>query len=511
MKKLFHILFSRLFSVVFLILLQVAILVVGILMLSQHYIYYYVGNVLLSIGIVVWLVSKNSNPSIKLPWAIVILLIPIFGGIFYLLFGSAGVSLNIKKKLHRLLSKTRTYYPQQQDVMAELEATDQYMASECKYIQNVTGAPVYQNTATKYLTPGEAFFDCLVAELEKAERFIFMEYFIVQEGKMWNTLLDVMARKAKAGVEVRMMYDDVGCVSTLPKRYHKKLEEMGIQCTVFNPFRPTLSVSLHNRDHRKITVIDGHTAFTGGVNLADEYINEFEKHGHWKDASLMIKGEAVWNLTMLFLESWNFYCPTDQDYSIYRLPQDKQPLTEANGYVQPFGDHPFDDELVSETTYLNMIYHANQYLYINTPYFIVDNEMVTALLAAAKRGVDVRICTPHVADKWYVHMITQAYYPVLWRAGVKLYEYTPGFIHSKTFVADDRQAIVGTINLDYRSLYHHFECGVLMYQTSAVAEVKDDFLKTLEVCTVVDEQFLQSIPWYKRLVRSIIRLFAPLM
>ena len=339
-----------------------------------------------------------------------------------------------------------------------------------------------------------------------------MEYFIVNEGKMWDTILDIMVEKAASGVEVRMMYDDLGSISTLPGNYKKKLEDLGIKCTIFNPYRARLSVSLQNRDHRKITVIDGHTAFTGGCNLADEYINEYEKHGHWKDSAVMIKGPAVWNLTMLFLQSWNFFNPTDSDYSKYKRPDDKMPpIPNAKGFVQPYGDSPFNNELISEYVYMNFINTADRYLYITTPYLIVDNEMVTALILAAKSGVDVRIMTPHVPDKWYVHLISQSYYSTLIKYGVRVFEYTPGFIHAKTMVSDDIQCIVGTINMDFRSLYHHFECGVFMYETTAVAQVKNDFLDTQIHCTEITAQDCKNVPLAKRFLRGLLRFFAPLM
>ena len=511
MKKLFHFLFSRVFAVSFLILLQLLIIVLAIWNLSANYVYYYAINVLLSLIIVIWLINKNSNPSVKLPWVIIILLVPVFGGVFYLLFGSANVSFFIKRKLNCLIKETNYFLPKNQQIIDEIAQTDPQTATQAQYLQNIAAMPIYKNTETTYLTPGENMFACLLEELKQAKHFIFMEYFIVQEGKMWDSILAVLAEKAKAGLDVRMMYDDMGCVNTLPKHYNKKLEKMGIKSVAFNPFRPSLSVSLHNRDHRKITIIDGHTGFTGGINLADEYINEYEKHGHWKDASIRLKGEAVWNLTILFLQSWNFYRPTDEDYSKFRYRPETAPSIQSDGYVQPYGDSPFDDELVSETVYINFIYRATKYIYINTPYLIVDNELVTALISASKRGVDVRICTPHIPDKWYVHMITQAYYPMLLKAGIKIYEYTPGFLHSKTFVADDQQAIVGTINLDYRSLYHHFECAVFLYQSSTIQDIKADYLHTLESCTEITEEFCRKIPWYKRIIRGLIRLFSPLM
>lgn len=512
MKKLAKILLSRLFIISFLIVLQVAIILFAVFYLNEQYVYYKYFCIALSIVITFLILNRDTNPSTKIPWIILVLLMPVIGGVFYLLFGSVRVSRFIKKRHNRLIAGTAHYYPECDELLYKMLTMNSHIGKEAQYINNAANMPVYQQTSTTYYPTGEDFFEALIREMKKAKKFIFMEYFIVQEGKMWDTILDIMVDKAASGVEVRMMYDDLGSINTLPSGYNKKLEDLGIKCTVFNPYRATVSVSLQNRDHRKITVIDGHTAFTGGCNLADEYINEFEKHGHWKDAAIMIKGPAVWNLTMLFLQSWNFFNPTDSNYTKYKRPDDKMPpIPNAKGYVQPYGDSPFNNELISEYVYLNFINTANRYLYITTPYLIVDNEMVTSLILAAKSGVDVRIITPHVPDKWYVHLITQAYYPTLIKYGVRIFEYTPGFIHSKTAVSDDIQSIVGTINFDFRSLYHHFECGVFMYEADAVAQVKRDFLDTQSHCTEITADDCRQVPLRKRILRGLLRFFAPLM
>jgi cardiolipin synthase len=297
----------------------------------------------------------------------------------------------------------------------------------------------------------------------------------------------------------------------LPYGYEKELERMGIKCCVFNPFVPVLSLRLNNRDHRKIAVIDGRIAFTGGVNLADEYINAYEKHGHWKDSSIAIQGDAVWSLTVMFLSMWSFLRKEDEDYSTFKPAGRDTGHPGSEGYVQPFADSPLDDEAVGETVYLNLIGEAKQYVYIYTPYLILDNEMNSALCMAAKRGVDVRIVTPHIPDKWYVHAVSQCNYETLIESGVSIYEYTPGFVHAKTFVVDDLYAVVGTINLDYRSLFLHFECGVWMYNTKSILEVKEDFLHTLEICQKITAGCCSDVIWYRKMGRMILRIFAPLM
>ena len=324
---------------------------------------------------------------------------------------------------------------------------------------------------------------------------------------MWNTVLDILKRKVAQGVKIRVIYDDMGCFFLLPKNYAKHLEKLGIECVVFNPFRPLLSVIQNNRDHRKIAVIDGKVAFTGGINLADEYINGYEKHGHWKDSAVMLTGKAAWGLTVIFLQMWELCTKRAEDYSVYYPDIISSPKT---GYIIPYSDSPLDNENVGEHVYLQIINNAKKYVYINTPYLIIDSSMVSALMLAAKSGVDVRIVTPHKWDKRLVHMTTRSYYRELIDAGVKIYEYTTGFIHSKTFVSDDYAATVGTANLDFRSLYLQFECGVLMYNTPAVMQVKEDFLSTLKICQpITKEDCLCNL--ITRFFQDILRLIAPLM
>ncbi|MGI5825280.1 MAG: cardiolipin synthase [Bacillota bacterium] len=512
MHKIIKFLFSRLFIISFLIVLQIGIIALAFYNLNDNYVYFKWIMQFLSLFIALFILNRDTNPSTKLPWIIVVLVFPIIGAIFYLMFGSVRVSHFIKKRHNKLINDTAHYYPECDELIYKMLTMNSHIGKEAQYIKNAASMSVYQKTSTEYYPTGEDFFEALIRELKKAKKFIFLEYFIVQEGKMWDTILEILVEKAASGVEVRMMYDDLGSISTLPGDYKKKLENLGIKCTVFNPYRATVTVSLQNRDHRKITVIDGHTAFTGGCNLADEYINVFEKHGHWKDCAIMIKGPAVWNLTMLFLQSWNFFNHTDSNYYDYKRPDDKMPpIPNAKGFVQPYGDSPFNNELISEYVYMNFINTANRYLYIMTPYLVVDNEMVTALILAAKSGVDVRIMTPHVPDKWYVHLITQAYYHTLIKYGVRIFEYKPGFIHSKTVVSDDIQCIVGTINFDFRSLYHHFECGIFMYETDAVAQVKKDFLDTQTHCIEITAEDCRRVPLRTRILRGLLRFFAPLM
>lgn len=506
MKRLFKLLLNRIVVAAVFILIQLAFLIALIIGLSDHFVYVYGALLLLSIAMIVWIVNKNDNPSVKLPWVIMILILPLFGGLLYIFFGSIRLPKQMRLQLQRLW-KVCVACHDPCTLLPELTEKDPHAASNSAYLYQATGMPPHKNTETMYLSPGEVKWQHLLTELKKAEHFIFMEYFIIEEGKMWSEILDILALKAKEGLDVRVMYDDIGCCMTLPSGYHKKLEAMGIQCVVFNRLQPTLSILFNNRDHRKITVIDGNIGFTGGINLADEYINAFEKYGYWKDCAVMLKGDAVWNLTLMFLQHWNFSKEESEDFNQFRPTKS----CSSDGYVQPYMDSPLDHERVGETVYLNIIYNATKYLYINTPYLIVDNELVTALTTAAKRGVDVRLVAPGVADKWYVHLITQAYYPHLIEAGVKIYEFTPGFLHSKTFLADDTVGTIGTINMDYRSLYHHFECGVLFYESSALSALKEDYLNTLEKCRLITIEDCENVPLPKRFLRGAIRLFSPLL
>ena len=509
MKKILRFITQRMVITALLIVLQALLLFGFIWKLDNYFVYFYAGSVLLSLLITLGIINSKSNPAYKIAWLIPILLFPVFGGLVYLLFGSDRTGRYLRKKLQGIGTEMDNVIGEAHR-RSGAEQLPPDAANQSRYISHCAYCPPYQNTTTEYLPLGEVKFERMVEELKKAKHYIFLEYFIIQEGKMWNTILDILRQKAAEGVDVRVIYDDMGCIMILPTGYDKTLEQMGIKCRIFNPFVPILSSRFNTRDHRKICVIDGNVGFTGGINLADEYINAYEKHGHWKDTSILLKGEAVFNLTVMFLSMWDYLDGTTgkTDYSrYYPTVWDEN----AKGYVQPFADNPLDDEAVGETVYLNLINKAKRYVYITTPYLILSSEMLTALTSAAKCGVDVRIITPHVPDKWYVHAVSRSHYQPLIEAGVKIYEYTPGFIHAKTFVVDDDYAVVGTINLDYRSLYLHFECAVWMYQTPSVAQVRDDFFKTQQISQEITLEECRSLSFPRRLGRSVLRVFAPLM
>ena len=511
-KKLASLLFQRSVIVALLIFLQAAMLLLYMLWFSSDFIYVYWGCVVLSILAVLIIVSRQTDPGYKIAWIIPILLFPAFGWLVYLLCGGNKLSARKRRKMQGM---DRTMLEQlERDYKAEeLRPFGADAVNQARYLEHYARCPVYTNTYTHYFPLGDDVFPAMLEELRKAEKYIFLEYFIISPGIFWDSMVEILKEKHAAGVDVRVIYDDVGSLNTLPMNYARKFEaETGIPCCCFNRFKPVISIRMNNRDHRKFCIIDGHTAFTGGINLADEYINAYEKHGRWKDSAILLRGPAVDNLTVMFLTVWDFTRGETEDFAPYLYEAGQGgPVSAGDGYVQTFCDSPLDDEAVGETVYLNLINKARRYVYITTPYLIIDNEMVTALCIAAKSGVDVRIITPHIADKWYVHAVTRAYYESLVECGVRIYEYTPGFIHSKTFSVDDEYGVVGTINMDYRSLYLHFECAAWLYRTRSVLQIKEEFLRTLLECQEITLDDCRNVPWPKKLGRACLRAFAPLM
>jgi cardiolipin synthase len=465
------------------------------------------------VGIVVTLniINQWINPAYKIVWTFVILIFPILGLSIYFIFGRSKLRKPIWERMDRVHKRIVKYLPNNKNLEDEIYQESKSIANQSKYITDWSDYPVYNNTTTRYYPCGEAMFPDMLADLERAEHFVFMEYFIMAEGYMFDKILDILKKKVSAGVDVRIIYDDFGCITTLPADYHLHLRRLGIQCVTFNRMRPILSVSMNNRDHRKIFVIDGIIGYTGGLNISDEYINKRERFGYWKDTGLRLYGEAVWSFTAMFLEMWDYINQTSESYMKFKpVVYQKEPFL-SDGYVQPYSDTPLDNEKVGENIYMNIIGHARDYVYIFTPYLILDNEMLTYLRNAAKCGVDVRIVTPEIPDKKVIFWMGQSYYARLLESGIRIYQYTPGFIHAKSFVCDDRVATVGSINMDYRSLYLHFECGVWMYNTKTVLEVRDDVRKTIAMSREITMEFCQNQPWTKRLILSALRLIAPLV
>ena len=510
MEKIISFLLSRVTLVSLALIAQIITLALMVWRFSNYFLVFDIIFMVISVLVVLYILNRKSDPTYKIAWIIPIMLFPVFGGLFYLMFGGAKLSNHMKEKMHSITDKMKESLYQHPITLANLRKENTIAFNQAKYIEEYSSCPVYDNSASKFLPSGEEFFKHLMEELKKAEKYIFVEFFIIEEGVMWNSILDILKEKADQGLDVRVVYDDFGCVTRLPHNYNKILEGYGIKCAVFNPYIPIFSFRLNNRNHRKIVVIDGKVAYTGGVNLADEYINAVERFGHWRDCMVEIKGDAVWSLTVMFLSMWGYLKKNNEDYNKFR-PEDYDQSEECHGYVQPFDDSPLDNENVSEAVYLNLMNQAEKYIYIETPYLIIDNKMMVALTMASKRGVDVRILTPFIPDKWYAFAVTQSNYEELMEAGVSIYQYTPGFNHGKTFVVDDEYAVVGTINLDFRSLYLHFECGVWMYNTDTVQEVKESTLEALKVSRRIEMEDIKNTLKIKKIGRTILRIFAPLM
>lgn len=460
--------------------------------------------------------SREMRSTYKTSWIFLILALPLFGIPAYYLFGRSGLTKGTRRKMDQISSKVRSCSVQDQTVMEDLKKQDVWAGQEAKYLTDYAGYPLYRENDTEYFSCGEKFYPRFLEDLKSAESYIFLEYFIVEPGKMLDPVIEILEQKAKEGVDVRLMYDGIGCIQTLPPKYYKKLQEKGIKCACFQPFRPLMSIIQNNRDHRKITVIDGKIAYTGGLNLADEYINEKEKFGYWKDTAIRLTGPCVFSFTSMFLELWDYILKQQSDYERYRgsgLQEMQKPAAfeASGGFVQPYTDSPLDHEDVGENVYLNIINHAKDYVYIFTPYLIIGSEMRTALINAAKAGVDVRLVVPGIPDKKLVYLLTQSNFIQLLKHGVKIYTFTPGFIHAKCFVSDDVRATVGTVNLDYRSLCLHFECGVWMYKTKAVMQVKEDACKTFEHCHEVTLEEYQNKSLIIRMFMGALKLFAPLL
>lgn len=509
-KRIAIIMSHRLILSLVLLALQVAVLVAVILVGVQYFVRFYFACITLSLVVVVHIINKKSHPDYKIAWILPILTFPLFGGLFYLVFGGTTPTKRSLRRMEGLENLSSSALSGEEPPIEELLKSSLGAVNQSRYIYRTSACPPYKNTTTEYLPTGERYFQRLLEELKKAEHYIFLQYFIIKEGVMWDAILDVLLHKVQEGVEVRVIYDDLGCLSTLPRGYERTLRRTGIQCAVFNPLTPIISMRLNNRDHRKICVIDGHTAFTGGLNLSDEYINEWPRFGYWLDSGILLRGEAVWTLTAIFLASWDYTTGQEEELEPFRPRTYRAAPFPSDGVVQPFTSNP-GSESVGAGVYLHLITRARRYLYITTPYLVIDHAMSQALCDAARSGVDVRIITPHIPDKRYVFELTRAHYVPLLEAGVKIYEFTPGFVHAKTFAVDDEFAVVGTVNLDYRSLYLHYECGVWMYRSSAVKQVRRSFLEVQSQCQRVELEQAVRLGWMKRCYRSLLRVFAPLM
>ena len=503
--RFFNRVINRATVTVALVLLQIGWLLWAFFSLTAGKVWVNAGLNVLSLFITLYLVRKDENSDYKIIWLVLIGMMPLLGGALYLAFGNKAPAKRMRQRMQAVERRHTADLAQQP---GQTDALDPASRGLSRYVSEYGPYPAWKNSTAKYYPCGEAMYPDLLADLEKAERFIFLEFFIVRTGKMWKGVEDILVRKAAQGVDVRLIYDDFGSLLGLPSDFVVKMERAHIRCIPFNPVVPLLSLVMNHRDHRKIVVIDGKVAYTGGINLADEYINAITRFGYWKDAGLRIEGAAVWNFTVMFLDFWNAFRPFEQDYSAFR-PQFAV-LPASDGVVQPYADSPLDEEPVAETVYLDVLAQSQKYVYFYTPYLAIGEEMLDALRNAAKRGVDVRLVLPGIPDKKLVFRLSRSYYLPLLRAGVRIYEYTPGFLHAKCCVSDDRAAVVGSINMDYRSMFLHFECGVLLLQNSQVLALRDDVRRTLPQCREVQCADCRT-GLAGTVLDSVLRLLSPLM
>lgn len=505
--KLTKIVYKRALFFILVILLQLLLLFGVWVFFYKHIVLIFGGSVLFSFFVMIHILNTNENPMYKLGWMVPIFFLPVLGIIIYLLSRLKIIKSKVYKKHKKIIKNTQKYILQDETVMEDIRKIDPFLESMVSYTNNYGGYPMYKNTDITYLKSGEDFFDDMKRELKKAEKFIFLEYFIISDNSMWNEILDILCEKVEQGVEVRVMYDGMGSLFTLPYEYDKYLESLGIKCQIFYPVKPILSLYQNNRDHRKILVVDGKVGYMGGINISDEYINKINRYGHWKDTALLIQGEAVKSLTIMFLQIWDLFQKEKTNYDKYIVDT----KCKSEGYIMPYSDSPFDDELVGEEIYLDIINNSVKYVHIVTPYFIIDDNIEESLKHAAKRGVDVKIILPFISDGKSTKLVGYTYYKDLIASGVKIYEYKPGFVHAKMVTSDYDKAVVGTINFDYRSLYLHFECASFIYRHKSIKDIENDIDKILEQSEHITIEKYKKIPFIKKIVGRIMRLFAPLM
>lgn len=509
-SRFFKLFFSRLFIVGIIIIFQVYIFVAINFWLNESF--YWVPYFFTTIAIIMffYVLNKDKPASFKLPWTVLLLLIPLVGIAVYILFGNYNLTRKDRKKMQKESKELIRFCKRNDETMQVLKDSNIQAYGQAQYIENTCLMPTYENCNVKFLSSGENFYLKLLEELKTAEKYIFMEYFIIEKGKMWNSILEVLEEKVKQGVEVCFMYDDVGCISKVKKDYYLELRDKGIQACKFNPFKPVISVMHNNRDHRKITVIDGVKGFVSGANLADEYINETHPYGLWYDNAVFLEGKCIDSLVLMFIRMYNPNSVKKLNAKDYLVEHKK---FNTKGFVAPYcdGPCPIYNDYIGQNVYLNLINQAKKYLYITTPYLIVDYEFIEAIINAKKRGVDVILITPNIPDKKIINIMTKSNYGKLIENGVKIYEYKDGFIHSKMIVCDDELASIGTINLDYRSFVHHFECGVWMYNCKDILQMKKTFLAIIKDNSVKITNNNSKLKFYQKLIRNILRLLAPLM
>ena len=512
MNKLLRLIYSNKFFAVLTLLLQVGMIAMYVVNISNNVRFYLMASNLISVIFILIEVNRHEESAFKITWIMLMSVVPYFGWFFYLYTHTGIISGNIRKSHQKAQKLLDRYRPDDSELIRKMDE-DGEDTSLIKYLSRAGGCPVFEKTKVTYYPIGEEMFKDMLEELEKAEKFIFMEFFIINRNSfMWRSIEEILIRKASEGVDVRLMYDGMGCMGIVEQDYDKVLEKKGIKCKVFAPVQPLLSTYQNNRDHRKILVIDGRCAFSGGVNLADEYINKIVRFGHWKDTGIRLIGEGVSGFTELFLTMW---CTTSETYEAdmgrFMRASENYPQYDASGCVVPFGDFPLDDKLVGRCAYVDVLNSAKKYVDIMTPYFVIDDSIYDAMEYAVTRGVRVRLMLPGVPDKKTPYCLARSYYKDLFAIGVEVYEYIPGFVHAKTTVCDGNRAIVGTVNYDYRSLYLHYECATYMLGVEEIAEIERDFEETLSKCRRITEVEYENYPWYYRATGRVLRAVATML
>lgn len=523
-----RILFSGVWITALLIIIEFFMLIAMFYAFSEYSSFIFEAMVIAGVVVMIYIINEKSNPAYKIAWIIPIMLFPLVGSMLYLFVKFNFGNIAAKGVVQKNIRETEKYAKTPQKIKEEIESEDSKFSKIASYIENTGGYPAWNNTSVQYYPLGDYIYQPILEMLEEAKEYIFLEFFMIEEGKFWNSILEILERKAKEGLDVRLIYDDYGCVALLPRKYHALLNKKGIKTKKYARLTPFLSTHLNNRDHRKMIIVDGKTAMSGGINLCDEYINGYEKYGHWKDNGFIIRGEAVYNYTLMFLQMWHTMTmggTADFNKYLVKTPvidtkngelisengKTDVKIQQAEGYVIPYGDGPHQEENVAEQVYMDIINRAVKYVYIMTPYLILDYEMKQNLMHASKSGVDVRIIMPHIPDKKAVFAVARTYYPQLIKSGVKIYEYTPGFVHAKTFLADDEVAVVGTVNLDFRSMYLHYECASLFYKTEGIQDIKADFKDTFSKCQQITMKDYYKFSVGQKVLGRICRIIGPLI
>lgn len=515
-KRKNYVLFNRSVVVIALMLIQLFLLFYVLFQLTEYITYLLAFNLLLSFILAVYIVNQPTNPAYKMAWLTLMCLLPFFGALFYLFMKFNPRSKMMKNRMEARIEETSSYFRRNEETFASFSKSRPDAIGIVNYLQNFGPYPIYKNTQATYYPEGDIVFEAIKKALKKAKSFVFLEFFIVSPGSVLDELLDILKERAAAGVEIRFLYDGFSHAKALSDTFLDELRDIGVQGRVFQPLRPFLSTDQNNRDHRKMLIIDGKIVFTGGFNLADEYVNRITLYGHWKDAAVALRGEAVRSFTAMFLQMWNIDVDdaAEENFEYYFSASDP-PFSHVDdpslGYVIPYADSPNFPNEIGEMVYMEILTQAQRYVHIMTPYLILDHEMTEVLIYAAQRGVDVKIIFPHIPDKKIPYLIAKSHYMQLLQAGVKLYEYIPGFVHSKVYLCDDRIATVGTYNMDYRSFYLHYEAGALLYDNPALNDIFDDFEQTLALCQPITPEIYCALPLWQRVAGHIYRLFAPLI